>query len=68
MLSFGVLPMDSMEDEPGLARFQRRLASFRRLIRLDVRGVGLSDPVSPSDPPTLAEWVEDRGRLGAIPR
>ncbi len=59
MMSFGVLPIDSMDEEPGLARFQRRLASFRRVIRMDGRGIGVSDPVPPSDPPTLAQWVED---------
>ncbi len=59
MMSFGVLPIDSMDEEPGLSRFQRRLASFGRVIRFDGRGIGLSDPVAPSSPPSLEEWVED---------
>jgi class 3 adenylate cyclase len=39
--------------------FHSRLASFSRLIRLDLRGVGLSHPVLPSDPPTLEQWISD---------
>jgi class 3 adenylate cyclase len=42
-----------------LARFLRRLAGFSRLIRLDVRGTGLSDPVSPKDWPTVEQRAED---------
>jgi class 3 adenylate cyclase len=42
-----------------LARFLRRLAGFSRLIRLDLRGTGLSDPVSPKDWPTLEQRAED---------
>jgi class 3 adenylate cyclase len=57
--SMALIPIDMMDDEPSLARFQRRLASFSRLIRFDTRGVGLSDPVSPSSPPTLEQWVDD---------
>ncbi len=54
-----VLPIDSMHEEPALARFQQRLASFSRLIRFDIRGVGMSDPVVASEPPTLEQWAED---------
>ena len=53
------MPMDCIDDEPSFARFHRRLASLGRMIRLDLRGVGLSDPVSPSEPPTLEQWVHD---------
>lgn len=59
LLSFGVLPVDAVDDEPSLARFHRRLASFGRLIRFDLRGVGLSDPISPASPPTLEQWAGD---------
>jgi DNA-binding SARP family transcriptional activator/class 3 adenylate cyclase len=59
MFSSAVLPIDSMYDEPSLARFNDRLASFSRLIRFDVRGVGMSDSFAPSSPPTLEQWVED---------
>jgi len=55
----GFIPIDTMDDEPRLARSMRRLASFARLIRFDRRGIGLSDPVSPSDPPTLEQWADD---------
>ncbi len=54
-----MLPIDSMHEEPALARFQQRLASFSRLIRFDIRGVGMSDPVVASEPPTLEQWAED---------
>lgn len=53
------LPMESIDEEPSLARWQERLASFCRVIEFDPRGVGLSDPTSPSNPPTLEQWVED---------
>jgi class 3 adenylate cyclase len=55
----GFVPIDTMNDEPRLVRSMRRLGSFARLIRFDRRGIGLSDPVSPSAPPTLEQWVED---------
>jgi class 3 adenylate cyclase len=55
----GFIPIDTMDDEPRLARGMRRLASFSRLIRFDRRGIGLSDPVSPHAPPTLEQWVDD---------
>jgi class 3 adenylate cyclase len=55
----GFIPIDTMDDEPRVARCMSRLNSFARLIRFDRRGVGLSDPVSPSAPPTLEQWVED---------
>jgi DNA-binding SARP family transcriptional activator/pimeloyl-ACP methyl ester carboxylesterase len=57
--SSGMLPIDSMNEEPSLARFYRRLASFRRVIRFDPRGMGLSDSVAPSSPPTLEQWMHD---------
>jgi pimeloyl-ACP methyl ester carboxylesterase len=36
------IPFDSIEAEPGLYRFHRRLRSFARVIRFDQRGMGLS--------------------------
>ena len=44
-------------EEPSLARFYSRLASFRRVITFDKRGTGLSDPASHA--PTLEECVDD---------
>jgi len=58
-LSSGTISIDSIDDEPGFARFHRGLASFSRLIRMDLRGVGLSDPIDPSVPPSLEQWVGD---------
>ena len=55
----GFIPVDTMEGEPRLARAMARLSSFSRLIRFDRRGIGLSDPVSPSEPPTIEQWVHD---------
>jgi pimeloyl-ACP methyl ester carboxylesterase len=44
-------------EEPSFARFLHRLASFSRLIVLDVRGTGLSDRAS--ELPTLEEQIDD---------
>jgi pimeloyl-ACP methyl ester carboxylesterase len=44
-------------EEPSFARFLRRLASFSRLIVLDVRGTGLSDRAA--ELPTLEEQIND---------
>jgi class 3 adenylate cyclase len=55
----GFVPIDTMDGEPRLARSMRRLASFARVLRFDRRGIGLSDPVAPKDPPTLEQWVTD---------
>src|SRR5919202_5946118 len=49
--------MDLQWQDPLLARWLRRLASFSRLILFDKRGVGLSDPVRSA--PTLDERMED---------
>ncbi len=44
-------------EEPGIARYFNRLASFARLIMFDRRGSGLSDPVATG--PTLEEQIDD---------
>ena len=46
-------------DEPLLARFRRRLASFSRLILFDKRGTGMSDRVPDAKLPTLEERMDD---------
>ncbi len=46
-------------EEPSLARFLRSLASFTRLILLDKRGTGMSDPVPLNQLPTLEERMDD---------
>ena len=45
--------------EPSLARFLRRLASFSRLIMFDKRGTGLSDRVAVDHLPTLELRMDD---------
>jgi class 3 adenylate cyclase len=47
------------DDEPHWSRFDRRLASFTRLIRFDPSGVGLSDPLAGGLRPTIDHWVQD---------
>jgi pimeloyl-ACP methyl ester carboxylesterase/DNA-binding CsgD family transcriptional regulator len=44
-------------EEPNLARFLSRLASFARLIVFDKRGTGMSDPVTTA--PTMEERMDD---------
>jgi pimeloyl-ACP methyl ester carboxylesterase len=44
-------------EEPRLARFLGRLASFSRLIVFDKRGTGMSDPVAA--PPSMDERMDD---------
>ena len=51
--------VEAMWDEPLLARFLRRLASFSRLILFDKRGTGLSDRVPNDRLPTLEERMDD---------
>ena len=51
--------IELMWEEPGLARFLQRLASFSRLILFDKRGTGLSDPVPTDGLPTLEERMDD---------
>ena len=46
-------------DEPTMARFFERLASFSRLILFDKRGTGLSDRVPESALPTLEMRMDD---------
>jgi len=51
--------IEVMWEDPGLARFLRRLASFSRLITFDKRGTGLSDPVPTNELPTLEVRMDD---------
>jgi class 3 adenylate cyclase len=54
-----LLPMESVDEEPHFRRVLERLTSFARVVQFDARGIGLSDPVSPQEPPTLEQWVDD---------
>jgi class 3 adenylate cyclase/pimeloyl-ACP methyl ester carboxylesterase len=46
-------------EEPTIAHFFERLASFSRLILFDKRGTGLSDPIPLDRLPTLEERMDD---------
>jgi class 3 adenylate cyclase len=46
------------EEEPHWSRFDRRLASFCRLIRFDPRGIGVSDPLTGAQP-SVEDWMQD---------
>ena len=46
-------------DQPDLAAFLGRLASFGRLISFDQRGSGVSDPVSLHELTSLDLWMDD---------
>ena len=46
-------------EDPSIARFHRRLASFSRLIRFDPRGTGLSDPRPSDGREVWQHWSED---------
>jgi class 3 adenylate cyclase len=52
------IPIDSIDAEPSMYRFHRRLASFCRLIRFDHRGMGMSSRIG-EDKITPACWAED---------
>ena len=51
--------IDVRDEEPRWCSFERRLASFSRLIRFDPRGIGLSDPISPDSSPSIEDAVSD---------
>ena len=59
--------IEHMWEEPRVARFLDRLASFSRLILIDKRGTGMSDPVPLDRLPTLEERMDDvRAVLDAV--
>ena len=51
--------IEHLWEEPSIARLFDRLSSFSRLILLDKRGTGLSDPVPLDKLPTLEERMDD---------
>jgi len=53
------ISIEVRDEEPRWYQFERRLASFSRLIRFDPRGIGLSDPISLSSPPSIEDSVSD---------
>ena len=52
------IPIDSIDSEPTMYRFYRRLSSFCRVIRFDHRGMGMSSRIG-ADKITPACWAED---------
>jgi pimeloyl-ACP methyl ester carboxylesterase len=59
--------VEMMWEEPAMAHFLERLASFSRLILFDKRGTGLSDRVSNDELPTLEQRMDDvRAVLEAV--
>ena len=55
----GAIPIDCIDTEPSMHRFHRRLASFSRVIRFDLRGMGLSSLVPSLDLLGPKFWAED---------
>ncbi len=53
------IPIDTIDAEPSMYRFHRRLASFARVIRLDQRGIGLSSRVPSLDTVGPKYWAKD---------
>ena len=53
------VPIGSIDDEPSMYRFHRRLASFSRVIRFDHRGVGLSSRMPSLNMLGPKYWAED---------
>ncbi|MDH3639229.1 MAG: adenylate/guanylate cyclase domain-containing protein [Gammaproteobacteria bacterium] len=51
--------LDVMWEEPSLARYLDRLASFARVVCFDKRGTGVSDPVPLAKLPTIDQWMDD---------
>ena len=53
------IPIDTIDAEPSMYRFHRRLASFSRVIRFDQRGIGLSSRVPSMDVVGPTFWAKD---------
>ena len=53
------IPVDTIDAEPSMYRFHRRLASFSRVIRFDFRGMGLSSRIASLDVLGPRFWAAD---------
>jgi class 3 adenylate cyclase/pimeloyl-ACP methyl ester carboxylesterase len=51
--------LDAQWEDPLLARVPERLASFARVIMLNQRGMGLSDPIPIDAPMSAEDWIDD---------
>jgi pimeloyl-ACP methyl ester carboxylesterase len=45
--------------DPMLAGFPTRLSTFSRVVMLNMRGIGLSDPLSRDESTTIEQWMDD---------
>lgn len=63
----GFVPFDVMRDAPQLARFLDALTDHFRVVFVDRRGIGMSDPPAEGSAVTLEHWVADcRAVLDAV--
>lgn len=53
------IPIDTIDAEPSMYRFHRRLAAFSRVIRFDFRGMGLSSRIPSIEMLGPRFWAED---------
>ncbi|MGH3523731.1 MAG: adenylate/guanylate cyclase domain-containing protein, partial [Mycobacterium sp.] len=53
------IPIDTIDAEPSMYRFHRRLGTFSRVIRFDFRGMGLSSRIPSVDVLGPRFWAED---------
>jgi pimeloyl-ACP methyl ester carboxylesterase/DNA-binding SARP family transcriptional activator len=59
LLHGGFVPFGMMHDAPQLGRFISRLAERVRVVLVDRRGIGMSDPPADGAPVHLDHWVAD---------
>ena len=59
MVSGGLIPMQSFEEDPGFVRLIQGLRTIGRLVMFDRRGIGLSDPIVDWETPILDQWADD---------
>jgi class 3 adenylate cyclase len=51
--------IDATCEQPRWQAYVERIGAFCRLIRLDLPGIGLSDPLRVADHPTVERWASD---------
>ena len=51
--------LEAQWEDPRLSKFPTRLSSFARVIMLNQRGMGLSDPIPLDGSITAEEWIDD---------
>ena len=59
MVNDAFFPMESLGDDPVMARLLEGLAGLGRLVMFDRRGIALSDPLTDWDTPLREQWAED---------